>query len=129
VALLVLDSSVLIAYFSPSDEHHERAVASLLAAADDEKIVITSVLAEILVYPYRVGPAAVAMIDAALAALLARVEPVTQTIARRAAELRARHAGLRLADALVIAAGDVFDARVLTVDRSWRKLGSRIQAL
>ena len=129
MALLVLDSSVLVAYFSPADQHHKKAIAALLAAADDEKIVITTVLAEILVHPYRLGPSAVAMIDAALVALLARVEPVTQAVARRAADLRAQHSGLRLADALVVAAGDVFDGRVLTADRSLRKLSSRIRSL
>jgi PIN domain nuclease of toxin-antitoxin system len=129
VALLVLDSSVLIAFFSPDDEHHERAVAGLSAAVEDERIVIASVLAEILVHPYRVGPAAVARIEAALAALVTRVEPVTDAMARRAAELRARHTSLRLGDALVIGAGEVLSARVLTADRSWAKLSSRIRLL
>jgi predicted nucleic acid-binding protein len=129
VALLVLDSSVLIAYFSPDDAHHRHAVSVLASAAGDERIVIASVLAEILVHPYRVGPPAVAKVEAALAALLTRVEPVTDPIARRAAELRARHGSLRLGDALVIAAGDVLNARVVTADRSWAKLGPRIRVL
>jgi PIN domain nuclease of toxin-antitoxin system len=129
VARLVLDSSVLIAYFSPADEHHERATSTLAAALADERIVIASVLAEILVHPYRVGPAAVARVESALAALLTRVEPVTDPVARRAADLRARHGSLRLGDALVIAAGDVLNARVLTADRSWAKLSSRIRVL
>ena len=129
MALLVLDSSVLIAYFSPDDDHHKRAVSGLSAAATDERIVIASVLAEILVHPYRVGPAAVARIEAALAALVTRVEPVTDAVARRAAELCARQTSLRLGDALVVAAGDVLDARVLTADRSWAKLSSRIRVI
>lgn len=129
MALLVLDSSVLIAYFSPTDRLHERAVGALRAAADEEKIVIATVLAEILVHPYRVGPAAVRTIGAAFDALVIRVEPVTREIARRAAEIRAQRATLRLADALVVASGDVLDAHVLTADRSWRALSPRIRAL
>ena len=129
MALLVLDSSVLIAYFSPDDEHHERAIAGLSASVGDERIVIASVLAEILVHPYRVGPAAVDRVEAALAALVTRVEPVSDAVARRAAELRARHTSLRLGDALVIAAGDVLNARVLTADRSWAKLSPRVRLI
>ena len=129
MALLVLDSSVLIAYFSPDDRHHERAVLALRASADDERIIVASALAEILVHPNRSGPTAVARIEAALSALLARVEPVTERLAHRAAELRARHSSLRLGDALVLATGDVLNARVLTADKSWVKLSSRVRAL
>jgi len=121
--------SVLIAYFSPDDRHHERAVLALRASADNERIIVASALAEILVHPYRSGPAAVARIEAALGALLARVEPVTERLAHRAAELRARHSSLRLGDALVLATGDVLNARVLTADKSWVKLSSRVRAL
>jgi PIN domain nuclease of toxin-antitoxin system len=129
VARLVLDASVLIAYFNPRDAHHASAVARLRRASGAECIVIASVLAEILVHPYRVGPEAVSEVEAALAALRMVVLPIDASLARRAAELRASKTGLRLGDALVIAAGDALDAEVVTADASWSRINRRVRVL
>jgi PIN domain nuclease of toxin-antitoxin system len=129
VARLVLDASVLIAYFNPVDAHHASAVARLRRASRDECVVIASVLAEILVHPYRVGPTAVSEVEAALAALNMAILPVDAGLARRAAELRASRSRLRLGDALVIAAGDAFDAEVVTADASWSRISERVRVL
>jgi len=129
VARLVLDASVLIAYFNPLDTHHALAVARLRRASGDECIVIASVLAEILVHPYRVGPEAVSEVEAALSALRMVVLPIDASLARRAAELRASNARLRLGDALVIAAGDALDAEVVTADASWSRISRRVRVL
>jgi len=129
VARLVLDASVLIAYFSPLDAHHASAVARLRRASGDECIVIASVLAEILVHPYRVGPEAVSEVEAALAALRMVVLPIDASLARRAAELRASNTRLRLGDALVIAAGDALDAEVVTADAFWSRISRRVRVL
>ena len=129
MARLVLDASVLIAYFSPLDGHHASAVARLRRASRDECIVIASVLAEILVHPYRTGPKAVSDVEAALAALSMVIRPVDASLARRAAELRASHRPLRLGDALVIAAGDELDAEVVTADATWSRISRRVRVL
>jgi PIN domain nuclease of toxin-antitoxin system len=129
VARLVLDASVLIAYFSPLDTYHASAVARLRRASRDECVVIASVLAEILVHPYRVGPEAVSEVEAALAALRMIVHPIDAGLARRAAELRASHPPLRLGDALVIGAGDRLDAEVVTADASWSRISRRVRVL
>jgi PIN domain nuclease of toxin-antitoxin system len=129
VARLVLDASVLIAYFSPLDAHHASAVARLRRGSRDDCIVIASVLAEILVHPYRVGPKAVSEVEAALAALRMVLHPVDAALARRAAELRATHRALRLGDALVIAAGDELDAEIVTADASWSRISRRVRVL
>jgi PIN domain nuclease of toxin-antitoxin system len=129
VARLVLDASVLIAYFNPLDAHHASAVARLRRASGDECIVIASALAEILVHPYRVGPEAVSEVEAALAALRMVVLPIDASLARRAAELRASNTRLRLGDALVIAAGDALDAEVVTADASWSRISRRVRVL
>ncbi len=129
MARLVLDASVLIAYFSPIDPRHARAVALLQRTASDERIVIASVLAELLVHPYRMGRDAVGQVEAALAALPTVIEPIDAELARRAAELRAVHARLRLGDALVIAAGEVLGAQVVTVDVSWSRISGRVRQL
>ena len=129
MARLVLDASVLIAYFSPLDAHHASAVARLRRASGDECIVIASVLAEILVHPYRVGPEAVSEVEAALAALRMVVLPIDASLARRAAELRASNTRLRLGEALVIAAGDALNAEVVTADASWSRISRRVRIL
>ena len=76
MARLVLDSSVLIAYFNAVDAHHASAITRLRRASGDECVLIASVLAEILVHPYRVGPEAVSEVEAALAALRMVVLPI-----------------------------------------------------
>ena len=129
MARLVLDASVLIAYFNPLDAHHSAALARLRRASGDECVVIASVLAEILVHPYRVGPKAVSNVEDALRALRMVILPVDAELARRAAELRASNARLRLGDALVVAAGDVLDADVITADASWSKISRRVRVL
>ena len=129
MARLVLDASVLIAYFSPLDAHHASAVARLRRASRDDCIVIASVLAEILVHPYRVGPKAVSEVEAALAALRMVIHPVDAGLARRAAELRASHTAIRLGDALVIAAGDELDAEIVTAAASWSRISRRVRVL
>ena len=129
MARLVLDSSVLIAYFNAVDAHHASAIARLRRASGDECVVIASVLAEILVHPYRVGPEAVSEVEAALAALRMVVLPIDAGLARRAAELRASNTRLRLGDALVIAAGDALDAEVVTADASWSRISRRVRVL
>lgn len=91
--------------------------------------MIASVLAEILVHPYRMGPEAVSEVEAALAALSIVVRPVDAGLTRRAAELRASHTALRLGDALVIAAGDELDAEVVTADASWSRISRRVRVL
>ncbi|HEV8536932.1 MAG TPA: PIN domain-containing protein [Candidatus Limnocylindria bacterium] len=129
MARLVLDASVLIAYFDPADAHHSRVVAMMQATAGDERIVIASVLAEILGHPYRAGGDAVDEVEAALAALTISLRPVDADVARRAAQLRASNARFRLGDAFVIAAGDVFDADVLTADAAWSRATRRVRVV
>ena len=56
-------------------------------------------------------------------ALLARIQPIDEAVAERAATLRAEHPALRLPDALVLACGDALAAdAILTADRRWRYL-------
>lgn len=129
MARLVLDSSVLIAYFNTVDAYHAPAITRLRRASGDECVLIASVLAEILVHPYRVGPEAVSEVEAALAALRMVVLPIDAGLARRAAELRASNTRLRLGDALVIAAGDALDAEVVTADASWSRISRRVRVL
>jgi len=70
-------------------------------------------------------------VDAFIEALPAAVEPETRAIARRAAELRARHGTrVRLPDALVVATAVVLGAtRVVTTDARWPDLGVSVEVI
>lgn len=131
--LSVFDAGVLIAVLNADDAHHDRARQALTLARDrgDRLVVPASAYAEILVAPFRKSPQASAAIDEFLDALPASVEPATREIARRAAELRARHGNrLRLPDALVAATGIVLDAeRVLTTDARWPDLEISVEVI
>lgn len=129
MALLVLDSSIVIAWFDSGDALHGRALTALERTRADERVVPASVYAESLVAPSRRGDEAVRLFDEALAALPARVEPITAAIARRATALRARHGRLLLADALVLATAEDLDGHVLTADRTWVRYGPRVRMI
>jgi predicted nucleic acid-binding protein len=131
VGLSVIDAGVVIGLLDRSDVHHEGAERSLRSALErrDELILPASAYSEVLVAPFRAGEDAVAKVDAFLATLPARIEPLTNSIARKAAELRAVHGRkLRLPDALVLATAQVLGAAwVLTTDRRWPSVGVGIE--
>lgn len=132
MALIVLDTSVLIAFLDPEDQLHERARAALQApdAIDAEWVVPTTVCAELLVGALRAGKRAAEVVDSFIDEGVDRVEPMTLPIARRAAQIRAGHTRLSLADAFVIATGDVIEAdAVLTSDRAWRRASDRVRVV
>jgi len=120
VALIVLDTSVVIAHLDPDDAHHERATAVLLEHADDDLRLPASAYAETLVDPGRSGR--LDEVRNAIDQLGLRIEPIGKEIAERAASLRARTRGPRLPDALVLACGEVLEAdAIVTADRRWRR--------
>jgi predicted nucleic acid-binding protein len=127
VARLVLDASVVIAFLDPDDPGHSRAVHALTAGPADERTIPASVLAEVLVHPFRKGPAAAAHVERVVSALARDIEPLTAEIARAAARLRARHPRLRLSDALVIATAETLGSDVLTGDRALVAASSHVR--
>jgi predicted nucleic acid-binding protein len=127
MALIALDTSVLIALLDPGDAHHQAARAALDAHAEDDLRIPAHTLAEALVYPIRAGKDREAR--RLIAALEIAVDPVDESIAVAAAKLRARHGrALRMPDALVIAYADVRKAtRLLTADARWTSWTRRIE--
>jgi len=117
VAILVLDANVVIALLDENDALHERAAESLARVRSEDLVLPASAYAEVLVGPFKIGAHRVAELDATLARVPVRVEPITPVIARAAARLRASSDSLRLADALVIATAGELGASVLTADR------------
>ena len=123
MAVIILDASVVIGFLSSQDAHHSAAEAVFVRHRDDELVLPASVYAEVLVGPFRTGPAAVAKVESFLTDFSIRIAPVDAGTAKRAALLRSQHQSLRLPDAFVLATADVVGAsKVLTADRSWPKI-------
>jgi predicted nucleic acid-binding protein len=132
VAVIVADASVLIATLDADDAHHRGARAALAEAwTEREAIVVPAVAyAESMVRPLAAGGEALARAEAFFATQV--VEPLTRPAARIAGALRARHRGLRMPDALILATAIELDAdAVVTADGRWRDLdvGTRVRVI
>ena len=129
---VVLDSSVVIALFDPADAHHAASTVVVGAVwdAEDDVIMPASVLSEVMVAAYRHDPASAVVRLEALDAAFGPPRAVDREVAVRAAELRGRHRGLRLPDALVLAVGQVDEVdRVLTADKRWVAVDGRVEVV
>lgn len=124
MAPVALDADVIIAFLDAADEQHERAIDKLRPrlAAGDEVLVSASVYAEVMVRPLQRGTDG--KVDEFLDAIGAAVVTVDRELARRAAQLRARHRSLRLADALSLATAHAAGAELLTLDHRLRRLAN-----
>lgn len=120
---LILDASVLIGLLDRADAHHERAVGDVEAAdrAGRTLIAPASAYSEALVSFSRAG----LLVQArdAIAAMGIHVEPMTASIAERAADLRAASRHLRLPDAMVVACADEVGGELLTYDERLARHG------
>jgi predicted nucleic acid-binding protein len=122
VGLIHLDAGVVIGLLDADDAHHESASAALARVLRnrDRLFIAASAFAECLVGPQRRGPRAVAVVDDLVERLPIEIVDLDHQIARAAASLRARHARLRLPDALVIATASQRSAdELITTDRRW----------
>lgn len=123
---VALDASVLIGFLDPADAHHEHAVRDLRRRleAGDELLLTASAYAETIVQPLRDGRGE--LVDRFIAESGTTVLTIDRELARKAAELRARHRSLRLGDALVLAVAVVRGADLLTFDDRLRRLARRV---
>jgi toxin FitB len=111
--MIVLDASMVIAHLSARDGHHEAATAFFAARLDDEFIVHTLTLTEILVGPMRVGREAFA--EQQLADLGVTEWAPPKGGAARLARLRVE-TGLKLPDCCVLDAAMTARAALATFD-------------
>ena len=88
MAVVVLDASILIAFFDANGAHRAEAVEALRAHERETLVLPVSAYAELLVGPLRRRAAAVATIQALLSALAVRIEPLMADIAVAAASWR-----------------------------------------
>jgi len=119
---VALDADVLIAFLDPADAQHERAVEVLGAhlVRGDDVVIAATVYAEVIVRPLQYGTDT--KVDEFLRAIGAKVVDVDRPLARRAAELRARHAALRLPDAHSLATALSSGAELVTFDRGLQRV-------
>lgn len=112
--MIVLDASVLVAFFEPSDQWHTDAVALLAAHAGEDLVVPTLTLAEFLVGPAR-SPDLLARAIAALSRLGVAELPLPADAATSLAVLRAE-VGVKLPDCVVLLAAESEQATLATFD-------------
>lgn len=108
--MIVLDASVLIAFFSGADAHHVAATELLTAAGAEDLVVSSMTLAELLVGPAREG--AVDALLEALARLEVGEELFPGDVAVRLARLRAE-TGLKMPDCCVLLAAETAEAETV----------------
>jgi predicted nucleic acid-binding protein len=125
VARVALDADVVIGFLDPSDAQHAQAVELLAAhlATGHDVLIAATVYAEVIMRPLQHGTDA--KVDEFLTAIDAHVVDVDRALARRAAQLRARHTALRLPDALALATALAADAELLTLDRGLQRVADR----
>ena len=123
---LILDASVLIGLLDSADIHHDRAVDDVEAADQEGRQLMlpASAYSETLVAFARVRRLEEAR--RAIAAMGITIVSLTDTIAERAAELRARHTRLRLPDAIVLATAQEMGGNLLSYDRKLSQLAGKL---
>jgi predicted nucleic acid-binding protein len=114
---LTLDASVLIALLDDADVHHSRAVDEVEAADQngDDLVAPANAYSEALVAFARDDRVSDAR--EAIAAMGISVTPLDAATAEQAAQLRARHDGLRLPDAMVLATSQQHEGSLLSYDQ------------
>jgi predicted nucleic acid-binding protein len=129
MGLSVVDASVLIAAIDSRDSCHQSAAQELARARQHHDLLLPAVaFSEALVIPYSIGTQQGRAVERQLRAL-GRVEPITDAIASRAAQIRARRQ-VKLPDALVLAtAAELRANEVLTFDQGWRSLAPNVRVL
>jgi len=127
--LSVLDASVLIALLDEKDVGRPVARAAVDEAKRDHDLLIpVTAFSESIVAPYRRSQRDGERAEAALAGLGQLVD-VSRDIASRAAQLRATRQ-IKLPDALILATAiQVAAGQILTLDRRWRGVDSRVRLL
>jgi predicted nucleic acid-binding protein len=126
VEALILDASVLIGLLDSADTHHDRAIDDVEGADREGRQLLlpASAYSETLVAFARARRLEEAR--RAITAMGITIVSLTDTIAERAAELRAHHTRLRLPDAIVLATAQEMGGKLLSYDRRLSQLAGKL---
>lgn len=111
---VLLDTSVLIAFFDSKDEHHQVAVAALDSDSDTFELSVISFM-EMLVWPAKKSVREVERVKSMVRKVVAAIHPVDEEIAELAAIARGKS---RAADALISATASSKGTGLWTLDQN-----------
>ena len=114
---VLLDTSVLIAFFDAKDKHHEVAAAALDSSSESFEISVISFM-EMLVWPARKSVREVDKVKKILKDFASAIHPVDEEIAALAAMARGKS---RAADALISATASSKGIGLWTLDQELAK--------
>ena len=114
---VLLDTSVLIAFFDSKDEHHQVAVAALDSDSDTFELSVISFM-EMLVWPAKKSVREVERVKSMVRKVVAAIHPVDEEIAELAAIARGKS---RAADALISATASAKGTGLWTLDQDLAK--------
>ncbi len=116
--MIVLDASVLIAYLDSAAEHHDLAEELLAREIDDDLVINSLTLAEVLVVPARDDR--MDEVNLTLEQLEVRELPFPVGAGTKLAQLRA-DTGLKMPDCCVLLAAEQVEARLASFDYRTRR--------
>ena len=114
---VLLDTSVLIAFFDSKDKHHEVARATLDSNSDTFEISVISLM-EIMVRPAKKSAREAEQVKSMVRKAVAAIHPVDEEIAALAAMARGKS---RAADALISATASARGTGLWTLDQDLAK--------
>jgi predicted nucleic acid-binding protein len=129
---VVVDSGVLLALWDPDDAWHQAALTALerYLASGARLVVPVSALSEVLVGAFRATPYAVRTVESFVDDLVGEVRPTDRAVGRAAARLLAEYPTLALAEALLLATGEVVGAQdILTTNQHLEQVDQRVRVL
>lgn len=119
-----LDADVVIGFLDPGDAHHAKAVRAITGALDEREPLAMSAAGYSEVLVHALARDRRDIVDGLVDDARIEIRPVDRSVARAAAEIRSRHRGLRLPDALALASALRDDAELVTFDLRLRRIAA-----
>ncbi len=123
---ILLDSTVVIAAFSASDVHFQKAQELFAKTTRSQCAISTISVGEILIRPSVAGEESVNKFLKGLEQLVSEVIPFQQNHAQLAAQIRAKHK-ISFVDAMIIATSILNDRLLVSFDRKMTGIYERIK--
>lgn len=119
MAVVLLDSSAVIALANSADAHHKKVVIALSGLSNAPEISAIT-LSEVLVHENKANPEKARLAAARLAGAFSKIHSVNVAIAIKASEIRAAK-DLGLADSIIGATAALEGAELWTCDKALAK--------